>query len=64
MQQEGARIRHDTERQVARLQQQGQAEIETAGKIARRDLQAYAAKLSLEIAEQRLRQRIDGSTGV
>ncbi|HVN27173.1 MAG TPA: ATP synthase F0 subunit B, partial [Candidatus Binataceae bacterium] len=58
MEQEGARIRQDTERQMVRIQQQGQAEIETAGKIARRELQAYAAKLSLDLAAQRIRQRL------
>jgi F-type H+-transporting ATPase subunit b len=62
MQQEGARIRHETERQMTRIQQQGQAEIETATKIARRELQAYAAKLALDLAEQRLRARVDEPT--
>src|SRR5579885_1077351 len=51
MQQEGDRIREETKRQIARVEQQAQAEIETAGKIARRDLQAYAAKLALDLAE-------------
>src|SRR5215475_14036249 len=50
MQQEGERIRTETKRQMARIEQQAQAEIETAGKIARRDLQAYAAKLALDLA--------------
>jgi len=59
MQQEGARIGEDTKRQIARIEMQAKAEIETAGKIARRELQAYAAKLALDLAEQRVRQRLD-----
>jgi|SRR5579862_979541 len=59
MKQEGERIGEDTKRQVARLEQQAKAEIETAGKIARRELQAYAAKLALDLAEQRVRERLD-----
>jgi F0F1-type ATP synthase membrane subunit b/b' len=62
MQQEGKRIEQETARQIARIEQQAQAEIETAGKIARRELQTFAAKLSLDLAEQRVRQRLDGST--
>jgi len=59
MEQEALRLREDTARQIARIQQQGQAEIETASKIARRDLQAYAAKLALDLAEQRVKERLD-----
>ena len=59
MEQEANRIREDTKRQIARMEQQAQAEIETASKIARRDLQAYAAKLALDLAEQRVRERLD-----
>jgi F-type H+-transporting ATPase subunit b len=59
MEQEAARVREDTRRQIARLEQQAQAEIETAGKVARRELQAHAAKLALDLAEQRVRQRLD-----
>ena len=62
MQQEGARIREETERQIARVEQQAQAEIEMATKVARRELQAYAASLALDLAEQRVRGRLDGPT--
>ena len=58
MEQEGARIRQETERHLQKLGQQAELEIETAGKLARRQLQAYAARLSLEIAEQRLKEKL------
>jgi len=61
MEQESARIGQETTRQMARLEQQAQLEIETAAKIARRELQAYAAKLAIDLAEQRVRERLDGA---
>ena len=45
-----------------KLQQQAEQEIETAGKIARRELKSYAAKLALDLAEQRIRTRLDAAT--
>jgi len=54
MQQEGERIRQETAAQIARLENQAQQEIEVSGKIARRELKSYAAKLSLDLAEQRI----------
>jgi F-type H+-transporting ATPase subunit b len=62
MQQEGERIRQETAAQIARLEQQAQLEIEMSGKIARRELKSYAAKLSLDLAEQRVRERLDAAT--
>jgi F-type H+-transporting ATPase subunit b len=59
MQQEGERIRQETAAQIARLEHQAQQEIEMSGKIARRELKSYAAKLSLDLAEQRVRERLD-----
>ncbi len=59
MQQEGERIRQETAAQIARLEHQAQQEIEMSGKIARRELTSYAAKLSLDLAEQRVRERLD-----
>jgi len=61
MQQEGERIRQETAAQIARLEHQAQQEIEMTGKIARRDLKSYAAKLSLDLAEQRVRERLDAA---
>jgi F-type H+-transporting ATPase subunit b len=62
MQQEGERIRQETAAQIARLEQQAQQEIEMSGKIARRELKSYAAQLSLDLAEQRVRERLDAAT--
>jgi len=61
MQQEGERIGKETAAQIARLEAQARQEIESAGKTAQRDLKSYAAKLALELAEQRLRARLDGN---
>lgn len=62
MQQEGERIRKETAAQIARLKQKADEEIESSGKSARRELKAYAAKLALELAEQRVRARLDAGT--
>jgi len=62
MEQEGARLREETSRHLQKLQQQAGQEIETAGKLARRELKAYAAKVALDLAEQRIRTRLDKST--
>jgi F-type H+-transporting ATPase subunit b len=61
MQQEGARIRLETAAQIARLEAQAHQEIESASKLAQRELKSYAAKLALELAEQRVRSRLDGN---
>jgi F0F1-type ATP synthase membrane subunit b/b' len=44
------------------MQRQAEQEIESAGTLASRELSAYAAKLSLDLAEQRIRTRLDAST--
>ncbi|HEV2201137.1 MAG TPA: hypothetical protein VGR73_15065 [Bryobacteraceae bacterium] len=62
MQQEGDRIRRETARQIARQDAQASQEIESAGKIARRQLKEYAAKLAVDLAEQRIRTRVDAAT--
>jgi len=62
MQQEGDRIRQETASQIRKLEQQAASEIESAGKNARRDLRAYAADLALDLAEQRIRTRLDPNT--
>jgi F0F1-type ATP synthase membrane subunit b/b' len=61
MEQEAARIREETARQIEKLQKQAEVEIETAGKVVRRELQRYSAKLALELAEQRIRARVDAA---
>jgi F-type H+-transporting ATPase subunit b len=62
MQRESERIRQETARQIARLQQQAQLDIESAAKNARRELRNYAAGLSVELAEQRIRGRLDATS--
>ena len=62
MQQEGERIRQETAAQIARLEHQAEEDIEMTGKLARRELKSYAAKLSLDLAEQRVRERLDPPT--
>jgi F-type H+-transporting ATPase subunit b len=62
MEQEAARIRHETAHQIEKLQKQAEQEIESAGNLATRELSAYAAKLALDLAEQRIRTRLDAGT--
>jgi F-type H+-transporting ATPase subunit b len=62
MEQEAARIRQETAHQIEKLQRQAEQEIESAGTLASRELSAYAAKLALDLAEQRIRTRLDAST--
>jgi F-type H+-transporting ATPase subunit b len=56
---DGERIRKETGRRLARLQQQAEQQIESIGRDAREQLRSHAAKLAIDMAEQRLRERID-----
>ena len=62
MEQEAVRIREETAQQIEKLQRQAEQEIEHAGNLASRELREYAAKLALDLAEQRIRTRLDAST--
>jgi F-type H+-transporting ATPase subunit b len=62
MEQESARIRQETAHQIEKLQRQAEQEIESAGNLATKQLGSYAAKLALDLAEQRIRTRLDAST--
>lgn len=62
MEREAARIRQETAHQIEKLQKQAEQEIESAATIASRELHAYASKLSLDLAEQRIRTRLDAPT--
>ncbi len=62
MEKEGERIRQETAATIQKLEQQAQVEIESAGKTARRELKAYAANLALDLAEQRVRARLDAGS--
>jgi F-type H+-transporting ATPase subunit b len=59
---EGERIRQETAASIARLEQQASLEIETAAKVARRELRQYSAELALKMAEDRVRAKLDGSS--
>jgi F-type H+-transporting ATPase subunit b len=59
MEQEGERIRRETAAQIHHLEQQAESEIESASKAARAELRALAARLALDLAEQRIRARVD-----
>jgi F-type H+-transporting ATPase subunit b len=61
MQQEGERIAKETAAEIERLEHKAGQEIEAAGVTARRELKNYAAKLALDLAEQRVRTRLDAS---
>jgi len=59
---EGERIRQETAAQIARIGDHAAMEIETAGKIARRELRQYSSELALKLAEDRLRAKLDSAT--
>jgi len=62
MEQEAARIREETAHQIEKFQRQAEQEIESKGNLASKELREYAAKLALDLAEQRIRTRLDAST--
>jgi F-type H+-transporting ATPase subunit b len=62
MEQEATRIRQETTRLIEKVAHQAELEIATATKNASRELQTHAAKLALDLAEQRIRTRLDAST--
>lgn len=55
---EAARIRKETERELAKIQEQAQRDIESAAKTARQELRAYSAGLAVDLAKQRIRERM------
>jgi F-type H+-transporting ATPase subunit b len=55
---EADRIRREGKAEIARIHVQAEQEIESTGKIARMDLQRAAARLAIEIAEQKVRARM------
>ena len=52
------RLASSTEREMEKLKQQSQREIETADKLARKDLRKYLAKRSVELARESVRQQM------
>jgi len=59
---EGERIRLETAAHIKRIESQASVEIESAGKIARRELRQYSAELALKLAEDRVRAKLDSSS--
>lgn len=57
-QSEHERIAKETEHEMANLRQQAQREIESAGKVARQELQRFAARQSVKYAEAIVRREM------
>jgi len=55
---EAERIHAETQNEIARIQRQGQQELESLGKLARLEVQRTAARLAMELAEQKVRARM------
>ncbi len=62
LEKEAGRIRKDTEQQFARVQSHGEQEVKAIAKHAKQELQAHAADLAVQLAEQRVRNRMDSAT--
>ena len=59
---EQQRIREAARREAERILATAQAEIESTSRAARLELRAYAARLAVSLAEQRIRQRLTPDT--
>ena len=55
---ERQRLAAATQKEIEKLQQQGQREIETADKVARKALRQYLAKRSVEVARESVRNQL------
>ncbi|HXJ44066.1 MAG TPA: hypothetical protein VNH18_32565 [Bryobacteraceae bacterium] len=55
---EAARLRQSTQDELARMKSHVASEIESAGKLARLEVQRQAAKLAIELAEQKVKARM------
>jgi F-type H+-transporting ATPase subunit b len=56
------RLKDETQREIERIRVHADAEIETAGKSERIALQRYVALLALELAETKVRARLNPNT--
>jgi len=56
------RFAQQTAAEIAKIGALGEQEIRTAQKAARLDLQCYAAQLAVDLAEQKVRARMDADT--
>lgn len=59
---EARRIEEETAQMLAKVELAAEQEIASAGKFAQQELKATAAALALELAEQKLRARMDSAT--
>jgi len=55
---EADRIRSDSQKEIARVHQQLEQETESAAKLAKLEVQRYAARLAIDLAEQKVRARM------
>jgi F-type H+-transporting ATPase subunit b len=55
---ERQRIATSTEREIEKLKQQAQREVETAGKLARKDLRQFLAEKSVQMARESIRTQM------
>ena len=53
---EAERIRREAQAEIARIHQQAEMEIESAGKLARLEVRRFAAKLAVDLAEQKVKR--------
>ena len=56
------RLKDETQREIERIRLHAESEIETAGKSERVALQHYVAQLALDLAETKVRARMNPST--
>ena len=59
---EGERIRQETAAQMERLQAHAELEIDSAAKIARRQLREFSADLALSLAKEKVIRRLDANS--
>jgi F-type H+-transporting ATPase subunit b len=60
LEREGARLKRDTQAELARIQQNAAFEVESATKLAKLRVQQYAARLAIDLAEHKVRARMTG----
>ncbi len=62
MARENERLQKDTAKLIERVWQRAENEVESAAKVARLELKQYAAQLAVDLAEQRIRTRLNPET--
>lgn len=61
MEAEAVRARDEAERIMAKMDESARREVESLSKQAQHELRQHAARLALELAEQKVRARLDGN---